>query len=93
MDDGVELISRLEAALLMYPDIMAKRLVSLRELDEIEGLVERHRKMQERIEALEAEAAEYDTAAQGVLELGRKTDELRRELAALLEQILTRIKR
>ena len=77
----------------MYADIMAKRLVSLRELDEIEGLVERHRKMQERIEALEAEAAEYDTAAQGVLELGRKTDELRRELAALLEQILTRIKR
>lgn len=77
----------------MYPDIMAKRLISLRELDEIEGLVERHRKLQERLEALEAEAAEYDTAAQGVLELGRKTDELRRELAALLEQILTRIKR
>lgn len=77
----------------MYPDIMAKRLISLRELDEIEGLVERHRKLQERLEALEAEAAEYDTAAQGVLELGLKTDELRRELAALLEQILTRIKR
>lgn len=35
---------------------MAKRLISLSELDEIEGLVERHRKLEERLEANEADA-------------------------------------
>ena len=38
---------------------MARRLISLRELDEIEGLVEHHRKVQERIEAAEADAAQF----------------------------------
>jgi hypothetical protein len=37
---------------------MAKRLINLRELDDIEGLVEHHRKVQERFEALEADAAQ-----------------------------------
>lgn len=71
---------------------MAKRLISFRELDEIEGLVEHHRKLQERIEYLEADAAQFDTAAQGVLELGQKADELRRELATFLERVLARVK-
>ncbi len=71
---------------------MAKRLISLRELDEIEGLVEHHRKLQERLEALEADAAQFDTAAPGVLELSRKADELRRELVTLLERIMARVK-
>jgi cell division septum initiation protein DivIVA len=71
---------------------MAKRLISFRELDEIEGLVEHHRKLQERIEYLEADAAQFDTAAQGVLELSQKADELRRELATFLERVLARVK-
>ena len=53
---------------------MAERLVSLAELDEIEGLVEHHRKLQSRLEHLEADAAQFDTAAQGVPELGQKAD-------------------
>jgi cell division septum initiation protein DivIVA len=44
---------------------MAKRLISFRELDDIEGLVEHHRKLQERLEALEADAAQFDTPVQG----------------------------
>jgi cell division septum initiation protein DivIVA len=71
---------------------MAKRLISFRELDQMEGLVEHHRKLQERIEHLEADAAQFDTAAQGVLELGQKADELRRELATFLERVLARVK-
>ncbi len=71
---------------------MAKRLISFRELDEIEGLIEHHRKLQERIEYLEADAAQFDTAARGMLELSQKADELRRELATLLEQVLARVK-
>ncbi len=45
---------------------MAKRLISFEELDEIEGLVEYHRKVQERIEALEIQAAQFDTPVQGM---------------------------
>ena len=71
---------------------MAKRLISLAELDEIEGLVERHRKLQERIETLEADAAQFDTPTQVVLELGQKANELRRELARVLEGLLARVK-
>lgn len=72
---------------------MARRLISFRELDEIEGLVEYHRTLQERLEAAEDDAAQFDTPVQGTLELSRKADELRRELAALLEQVLARVKR
>ncbi len=48
---------------------MAKRLISLSELDEIEGLVEHHRKVQERIEAAEADAVQFHIPVQGTLEL------------------------
>ncbi len=71
---------------------MAKRLISLRELDEIEGMVEHHRKVQERIEALEADAAQFDTPVQGTLELIGKANSLKRELVALLEKILARFR-
>lgn len=36
---------------------MAKRLVSLREFDELEGMVDRHRGLLERLEQLERAAA------------------------------------
>jgi uncharacterized protein YigA (DUF484 family) len=72
---------------------MAKRLVSLSELDDIEGLVEHHRKVQERLEALEADAAQFDTLVQGTLELVQKANRLKRELVVLLEGIAARIKR
>lgn len=72
---------------------MAKRLISFKELDEIEGLVEHHRKLQERLEALEADAVQFDTPVQEAIELSQKADELRRDLAARLEQVLTRLKR
>lgn len=62
------------------------------ELDEIEGLVEHHRKLQQRLELLETDAAQFDTAAQGVPELGRKAAALRREIATLLEQLLARVR-
>jgi len=71
---------------------MAKRLISSNELDEIEGLVEHHRKVQERIEAFEADAAQFDTPVQGTLELGQKANSLKRELVTLLERILARVK-
>jgi cell division septum initiation protein DivIVA len=71
---------------------MAKRLIRLRELGDIEGLVEHHRKVQERIEALEANAAQFDTPVQGTLELSRKADDLKRELVALLEKIPVRVR-
>jgi hypothetical protein len=45
---------------------MAKRLISLRELDDIEGLVEHHRKVQERIEA---DAAWFGMLAQDNLKV------------------------
>lgn len=71
---------------------MAKRLTSFGELDEIEGLVEHHRKLQERIEALEVQAAQFDTPVQGTLELSRKANDLKRELVNLLERILARVR-
>jgi len=71
---------------------MAKRLISFRELDEIEGLVEHHRKLQERLEMLEADAAQFDTPVQGTLELSRKADELRRELVTLLEGLAAHVR-
>jgi cell division septum initiation protein DivIVA len=72
---------------------VAKRLISLRELDDIEGLVEHHRKLQERIEALEADAAQFDIPVQNTLELVQKANRLKRELVVLVEGIAARIKR
>lgn len=69
---------------------MAKRLISLREFDELEGLVERHRGLLERLEQLERDAAAFDTPAQDVLALSRKADAVRRELADVLELLLER---
>lgn len=71
---------------------MAKRLISVRELDDIEGLVEHRRKVQERIKAIEADAAQFDTPVQGTLELVEKVNSLKRELVTLLESIMARVK-
>jgi hypothetical protein len=71
---------------------MAKRLISFYELDDIEGLVEHHRKVQERIEAIEADAAQFDTPVQGTLEPVQKANGLKRELVTLLDRIVARIK-
>lgn len=71
---------------------MAKRLIRLQELDDIEGLVEHHRKVQERIEALETKAAQFDVPAQGTLELAQKANRLKGELVTLLEGIVARVK-
>lgn len=71
---------------------MAKRLISFTELDEIEGLIEHHRKLQERIEVLEAQAAQFDTPAQGTLELAQKANGVKNQLTARLEQLLARVK-
>ena len=71
---------------------MAKRLISFRELDDVEGLIEHHLKLQERIEALEAEAAQFDVSAQDVLELSRKANGLKNNLAATLERLLARVR-
>ena len=72
---------------------MAERLITLRELDELEGLVARHRALTERLELLERDAVAFDTPAQGVLELSRKADAARRELAEVLGGLLERVKR
>lgn len=72
---------------------MAKRLISLRELDDIGGIAEHHRKVQERLEALEANAAQFDAPVQGTLELVQKANRLKCELVVLLEGIVARIKR
>ena len=72
---------------------VAERLVTLRELDELEGLVARHRELTERLEQLERDAAAFDTPAQGVLELSQKTDTVRRELAEVLGGLLERVRR
>ncbi len=70
---------------------MAKRLISFSELDEIEVLVEHHRKLQERIEALETKAAQFDVPAQDALELSHKANALKNDLVATLERVLARI--
>ena len=70
----------------------AKRLISFDELDKLEGLVEHYRQLQERLEILGADAAEFDGSAQGSPELSCKADGLKYELVALLEQLRTRIK-
>jgi len=57
---------------------MTRRLISLREFAELEGLVKRHRSLLERLELLEADAAAFDVPAQGALELSRKADTVRR---------------
>ena len=62
-------------------------------IDELEGLVARHRGLTERLEQLERDAAAFDTPAQGVLELSRKADAARLELAEVLERLLARVKR
>ncbi len=54
-------------------------------------LFEHHRKLHERIGALEADAAQFDTPVQGALELNQKVNRLRRELVTLLERIVTRV--
>ena len=71
---------------------MAKRLISFNELDDIEGLVEHHRKVQERIEALEADAAQFDVPAQGTLELSHKANVLKNDLITALERLLARVR-
>lgn len=71
---------------------MAKRLISFGELDEIEGLIEHHCKLQERIEALEAEAAQFDIPAQGTLELAGKANVVKGQLTTLLELVLARVR-
>ena len=71
---------------------MAKRLSSFNALAKLEGLVEHYRQLQERLEILGTDAAEFDGSAQGSLELSRKADGLKYELVALLEQLRTRIK-
>lgn len=71
---------------------MAKRLITLRELDELEGLVARHRALTERLEGLERDAATFDTPPQGVLELSRRANAVRRELAEVLGGLLERVK-
>lgn len=71
---------------------MARRLISIEELDQLEGLVEQHRRLQERLEGLERQAAQYDAVDPGALELNRKADGLQRELAGLLERLLARVK-
>jgi len=70
---------------------VAKRLISFEELDRIEGLVEAHRQIRERLGTLEADAAEFDGPMQSALELSRKADGLKSELVAMLEQLRTRI--
>ena len=70
---------------------MAKRLISFGELDKLEGLVEHCRQLQERLEDLEADAAEFDSSAQGTLELSLKAAGLKRELITLPERLRTRI--
>ncbi len=72
---------------------MAKRLISFRELDEVEGLVEHHRKLQERLEALEADAARFDTPAQDSPMLIQKESGLKRDLVALPGRILDRVRK
>ncbi len=72
---------------------MAGRLITVREFDELEGLVARHRALAERLEQLERDAAAFDTPAQGVLELSRRADAVRRELVEVLERLLGRVKR
>lgn len=71
---------------------MAKRLISLREFDELEGLVERHRGLVERLELLEADAAAFDVPAQGALELSQRADAVKHELAEVLGRILERVR-
>ncbi len=70
---------------------MAERLIGFDELDRLEGLVEHHRQLQERLEVLEADVAEFDTSAQEILELSNKANGLKRELAAMLEKLYQRI--
>ena len=72
---------------------MAKRLITVREFDELEGLVVRHRALTERLEQLERDAVAFDAPPQGVLELSRKADAARRELAEVLGGLLERVKR
>lgn len=72
---------------------MAGRLITVREFDELEGLVARHRALAKRLEQLECDAAAFDTPAQGVLELSRRADATRLELAGALERLLLRVKR
>jgi len=70
---------------------MARRLINLRVFDEIEGLVEYLRKLQERLEVLEADAAEFDTPVQRALELS-KANGLKHDLVVLLERLVARVK-
>ena len=70
---------------------MAKRLIGLREMDALEGLVERHYLLQERLEGLEAEAAAYDLTPSGVAELSGSLEQVRLELKGLLEGIVLRL--
>ena len=71
---------------------MAKRLISLRELDDLEEVIERRYRLQERLEMLEGEAAQFDSPVQGAPELAQKASQLKQELAASLEVIFTRLK-
>ena len=75
------------------PSLTEVRLITLREPDELEGLVARHRALTERLEQLERDAAAFDIPAQGVLELSRKADAARRELADVLGRLLERVRR
>ena len=70
---------------------MARRLISLEELDRLEGLIELHRLLQERMETLERQAAQFDAMDPGVHEIERRSQGLKRELTRLLEQLLDQV--
>lgn len=80
-----------KCAIKPYTVGMARRLIGLREMDALEGLVERHYRLQERLEELEAQAATFDLIPPGVAELSESLKGVKLELTDLLEGIVRRL--
>ena len=63
---------------------MARALISIGELDRLEGLVLQHLRTLRRLEQLQEQAAEYDTMPNDLGQLEEETRRLQRQLKALL---------
>ena len=70
---------------------MARALISVGELDSLEGLVQQHLRTLRRLEQLQEQAAEYDVTPSELGQLEGETRRLQQQIKALLGAWLERL--
>jgi len=78
-------------ALKALPLRMAKRPITSKDLAKLEQLSVAHQQLERQIEALVAQAANYDLPPLGLFELEREAARLKGELVGVLKELLGRL--